>query len=47
MLKFGVIGMNEGNGHPYSFSAIFNGYDEDALEQCPFSSSKAYLNAHH
>ena len=47
MLKFGIIGMNEGNGHPYSFSAIFNGYDEDALEQCPYSAIKAYLPAHH
>ena len=47
MLKFGIMGMNEGNGHPYSFSAIFNGYDEDAVEECPFSTIKAYLNAHH
>jgi predicted dehydrogenase len=26
--KVGMIGMSEGNGHPYSFSAIINGYDD-------------------
>lgn len=26
-LDVGVIGLSEGNGHPYSFSAIVNGYD--------------------
>ena len=24
-LKLGIIGLSEGNGHPYSWSAIFNG----------------------
>lgn len=47
MLKFGIMGMNKGNGHPYSFSAIFNGYDEDALAACPFSTIQSYLGAHH
>jgi len=48
MLKLGVIGLNEGNGHPYSFSAIFNGYDEKALqEKCPFGLVKEYLPRHH
>ena len=27
ILKIGMIGYNEGNGHPYSYSAIFNGYN--------------------
>lgn len=27
MLKLAVLGMVEGNAHPYSWSAIFNGYD--------------------
>lgn len=47
MLKFGMIGMNEGNGHPYSFSAIFNGYNEKHLEECPYEAIKTYLvNVH-
>ncbi len=48
MIKVGIIGLNEGNGHPYSFSAIFNGYDEKALvELCPFPIIKKYLPLHH
>ena len=47
MLNFGIIGMNDGNGHPYSFSAIFNGYNEDALEECPYSAIKEYLPVCH
>lgn len=26
-ISLGIIGMTPGNGHPYSWSAIFNGYD--------------------
>jgi len=29
MLKLGVIGMSEGNGHPYSWSAIINGQSDE------------------
>ena len=47
MLRFGIIGLNEGNGHPYSFSAIFNGYDESRLEECPYAAIRAYLPAIH
>lgn len=43
MIKLGIIGLNEGNGHPYSFSAIFNGYDAAALEECPFALIREYL----
>ena len=32
-LKLGVIGLSEGNGHPYSWSAIFNGYDSVEMEK--------------
>jgi|GEM_PF-4815020 len=28
-IHLGVIGMTEGNGHPYSWSAIINGYDSE------------------
>jgi predicted dehydrogenase len=42
-LRLGVIGMSEGNGHPYSWSAIFNGFDDAAMATCPFPVIPAYL----
>ena len=42
-LKLGVIGLSPGNGHPYSWSAIFNGYDPIAMEKCGFSVIPRYL----
>ena len=39
--------MNKGNGHPYSFSAIFNGYNQEAINECPYSAIKQYLPAYH
>ncbi|MCH2214349.1 MAG: Gfo/Idh/MocA family oxidoreductase [Flavobacteriales bacterium] len=42
-LNFGVIGLSEGNGHPYSWSAIFNGYDKVAMRKCPFPAIPEYL----
>lgn len=42
-LKIGIIGMSEGNGHPYSWAAIFNGYDEQYMQDCPFSVIPEYL----
>lgn len=42
-LKLGIIGMSDGNGHPYSWAAIFNGYDKDKMELCPFKSIPEYL----
>jgi predicted dehydrogenase len=45
-LRLGVIGLSEGNGHPYSWSTIINGdYDADAMEQCGFPVIPAYLRA--
>lgn len=41
MLKLGVIGLSEGNGHPYSWSAIFNGYNPEVF--CPFAVIPEYL----
>ena len=44
-ISLGIIGMTEGNGHPYSWSAIFNGYDKDAMErECPYACIPEYLN---
>lgn len=43
-LKLGVIGISEGNGHPYSWSAICNGYDMDYMSNCPFPVIPEYLS---
>ena len=42
-LKLGVIGLSPGNGHPYSWSAIFNGYNPIAMEDCGFPVIPRYL----
>ncbi|WP_212785884.1 Gfo/Idh/MocA family oxidoreductase [Ferrigenium kumadai] len=36
--------MSKGNGHPYSWSAIFNGYDMEAMQQCGFPVIPDYLS---
>ena len=41
MLRIGVVGLSEGNGHPYSWSAIFNGFDK--TKECPFEVIPEYL----
>jgi hypothetical protein len=38
-----MLGMIEGNGHPYSWSAIFNGYDAEAMARCPYPVIPEYL----
>ncbi len=43
-LRIGIVGMSEGNGHPYSWSAIFNGYDWEAMKDCPFPAIPDYLS---
>ncbi len=45
-LALGVIGFSEGNGHPYSWSAIFNGYDARVMQECGFPVIPAYLAEH-
>ena len=35
-IRLGMIGMNDGNGHPYSWSAICNGYDPIEMENALF-----------
>ena len=42
-LKIGILGMTEGNGHPYSWSAMFNGYDPEKMSECPFPVIPEYL----
>lgn len=43
MIKLGMIGFSDGNGHPYSWSAIFNGYDQEKMENCGFPVIPRYL----
>lgn len=45
MIKIGMIGLSPGNGHPYSFSAIFNGYDEQEMARCPYPRIYNYLRS--
>lgn len=42
-IRLGVIGLSPGNGHPYSWSAICNGYDREAMEHCGFPVIPRYL----
>ena len=38
-----MLGMIAGNGHPYSWSAIINGYDRAAMARCPYAGIPVYL----
>ncbi len=44
-LRFAMLGMIDGNGHPWSWSAIINGYDREKLAACPYPVIPQYLNA--
>jgi predicted dehydrogenase len=44
-IRLAMIGCTAGNGHPYSWSAMFNGYDRERMTaECPFAGIPAYLN---
>jgi hypothetical protein len=44
-IRLAMIGSSPGNGHPYSRSAIFNGYDREIMtKECPFAGIPKYLN---
>lgn len=43
MVKIGIIGLSEGNGHPYSFSAIINGYDDENMSISGWDNIYMYL----
>ena len=43
-IRLGIVGMTEGNGHPYSWSAMFNKFDREAMpRECPFPVIPVYL----
>lgn len=45
-IRLAMLGMVEGNGHPYSWSAIINGgYDRNAMAACPYPVIPQYLGA--
>ena len=41
--KIAMLGMVDGNGHPYSWSAMYNNYDKTEMENCPFPVIPRYL----
>jgi hypothetical protein len=42
-IKLGIVGASDGNGHPYSWSAIFNGYDAKHMQDCGYPVIPNYL----
>lgn len=42
-LRLAMLGMIEGNGHPYSWSAIVNGYNSAEMAKCPYAAIPGYL----
>lgn len=44
-IRLAILGCTTGNGHPYSWSAMFNGYEREVMTaECPFPGIPAYLN---
>lgn len=44
-IRLGIIGLTEGNYHPYSWSAIINGYNKEKMtSECPVKVIPDYLN---
>src|SRR5688572_14034461 len=45
-IRLAMLGMVDGNGHPYSWSAIVNGaYEESLIRQTPYPAIADYLGA--
>ncbi|MCL2459740.1 MAG: Gfo/Idh/MocA family oxidoreductase [Euryarchaeota archaeon] len=43
VLTLGIIGLSDENGHPYSWSAIINGYNYEEMRRCEFPVIPEYL----
>ena len=43
-INIGLIGYSDGNGHPFSWSAIVNGFNQKYLNKCPFPLIREYLS---
>ena len=42
-LRLAMLGMIEGNGHPYSWSGIVNGYNPVEMAKCPYAGIITYM----
>lgn len=42
-IRLAMLGMIEGNGHPYSWSGIINGYNPEEMARCPYAAIPAYM----
>ncbi len=42
-MKVAMLGMVDGNGHPYSWSAMFNGNNKEPMEDCGYPVIPRYL----
>tara|TARA_Y100001980_G_C14556714_1_gene349576 strand:+ start:20298 stop:21224 length:927 start_codon:yes stop_codon:yes gene_type:complete len=45
LLKLGIIGLSKGNGHPFSFSSIINGYSDKHLSESGWKIIYEYIKA--
>ena len=45
--SIGIMGMSEGNGHPFSFSAIINGYSPEGMKNSGWSGIYDYVRRRH
>lgn len=46
MIRLGMLGYNPGNGHPFSFSAIINGYEDTSMRAAGWGVIADYLAPH-
>lgn len=47
MKSIGIIGLSEGNGHPFSYSAIINGYSAEGLAAAGWPGIYEYVRRRH
>lgn len=45
--SIGIIGISEGNGHPFSFGSIINGYSDEGLANAGWPGIYAYVRRRH
>ena len=44
IIDLGIIGYSDGNGHPYSWSAICNGYSDNFMKNSKYPNIYTYLS---
>lgn len=47
MKAFGIIGLSEGNGHPFSYGSIINGYSPEGLAASDWPGIYSYVRRRH